>query len=146
MATPFLPGVSEAELDDVEKRFGIDLPAELRQFYIRTNGTQVRGTIGQDDNAFTFWRLDEVQPDDYFPWALTFLDYREKSWHYGVDVNRTSQFPAGRGAVYLLYHTTKMPLLVAPTFDEFLHFYIKDDERLYLSYALDYNRDLRGRG
>ena len=98
----------------------------MREFYRRTDGTNVPGTSGQDHNAFHFWRLREVQPDEQFRWSFPFLDYREESWRYAVDL--TGNGAAGHGAIYIL---ADVPVLVATSFEELAKIYVRNAERLY---------------
>ncbi|HEY6237498.1 MAG TPA: hypothetical protein VIW69_20530, partial [Candidatus Elarobacter sp.] len=80
-----------------------------------------------DHRAFHFWAFREVVPDDDFPWTFPFLDYREASWRYAVDLRGNGA--AGHGSIYIL---SSKPILVARTFDELAELYVNESSRIYL--------------
>lgn len=121
------PGVPDTDLFAFERRYEVRLPESLRAFYRATDGTNVPGSTGQDHRAFHFWALRDVAPDDDFPWTFPFLDYRETSWRYAVDL--LGKGIAGHGAIYIL---SAKPVLVAQTFDELAELYVTESRRLYL--------------
>lgn len=46
------------EIDDFERRFEVVLPLDLREYFLRLNGT---GQGMTDDDLISFWRLDELE-------------------------------------------------------------------------------------
>lgn len=125
----FLPGVSPSELDAFERRYGVTLPADFREFYQATDGTHVPLWGGQDHQSYDFWPLSEVVPDDDFSWAWNFADYRELSWWYAIDL--TGEGPCGTpAAVYFMGAVGGKPLVIADSFTEFLRLYVAEDIRL----------------
>jgi cell wall assembly regulator SMI1 len=124
----YLPGNRPAQIRRFEERVGCVMPADMREFYLLTDGTYVPGTGGCDHNAFYFWRLRDVQ-QRFGGFAFEFCDYREESWRYGVDFVGEHIF--GPGGIYFLYDKHDNALPVAPTFGDFLKAYINDDARLY---------------
>jgi hypothetical protein len=120
------PGVGEADLNRFEELHKVKLPRAMRDFYRATNGTNVPGSTGQDHNAFHFWALWELCPDERVKWAFPFVDYREQSWRYAIDLS--GEGGAGHGAIYIL---AEKPLLVATTFKRFATMYVRDEKGLY---------------
>lgn len=124
-----LPGVSAEQIDTFEAAFGVRLPDDFRAFFQTTNGTHVPLAAGQDQDSYDFWPLDQVVPDSRFPWAMNFLDYREMSWWFAIDLTGGGGF--GIGAVYLMGAIGWTPIIVARSFGAFLALYVNSDDRLY---------------
>jgi hypothetical protein len=122
-----LPGVPERDLSAFERQYSVRLPSSVRELYRLTDGTNVPGSSGQDHRAFHFWSLQAVVRDDDFPWLFPFLDYRETSWRYAIDL-------AGRGATQYgaIYILSAKPLIVANTFDELAELYVSESSSIYL--------------
>jgi hypothetical protein len=129
----FLPGVSEDEILAFEEKYSVRVPDDMRCFYRTTNGTRVPLYSGQDHESYDFWPLSLVQPDSDYRWAMSFVDYRERSWWYAIDLTGEGGF--GSGTVYFMGAEDGRPLIVARSFSDFLDLYVRSDEPLWPSGA-----------
>ena len=112
----------------------------MRAFYRRTDGTRVPLYSGCDQDGYEFWRLGEITPDEYHPWAMVFADYLMLSWWYGTDLTGAGGYRTG--TVYVLGTVGDRALIVARTFGEFLTRYLDADRRLIPAYAEEYHARL----
>jgi hypothetical protein len=55
------PGVSQVELSSFEKRYGIVMPGDFRDYFLNVNGMS---RYAVDDDVIRFWMLEEVKPLD----------------------------------------------------------------------------------
>ena len=66
------PGLSEADLLAIEAEIGVDLPEEMRAFYMQTNGGKPENTAWEDDSngpytINTIFPFRPAEPDEDFP-------------------------------------------------------------------------------
>lgn len=52
------PGVSPSQISAFESRHNVQLPPDLRSYFLAVNGMGERGTC--DDDFFSFWQLSDV--------------------------------------------------------------------------------------
>jgi hypothetical protein len=138
----FLPGVSEGELLAFEEKYAVRVPDDMRCFYRTTNGTRVPLQSGQDHESYDFGPLSVVQPDSAYHWGMNFVDYRERSWWYAIDLTGEGGF--GAGTVYFMGAADGRPLIVARSFGDFLDLYVQSDEPLWPSGAASLHKSFVG--
>ena len=116
--------------DDIqvfEERNGVQLPADLREYFQRLNG------IDMDPGLFRFWPLSRVIPlksssavaletNRYF----VFADYMVGTWYYAIYLGE-DPFVQNR---VILPDFPSQPV-IAHTFSEFVELYLTDSPRLY---------------
>jgi GNAT superfamily N-acetyltransferase len=123
---PFLRGARNGAIRAFEKRHAVDLPPDYRALLRRTNGTQVPGSYGCDDNGFWFFSVDELRIETLKGVrGIVFADYRESCWWYALGIGGVkTPYP-------VLIFDGVQPILVAGSFAEFTAHYVLDSERLY---------------
>ena len=126
-----LPGVALADLDAFERAHDLRLPADLRAYFLATNGT---GDT-MDLDYFRFWPLREVRPvrrawaqgpttRDPYADCLVFADYCIECWLYAV---RVGNDPARAGPVFRVTGAASPPdEQLAGSFLEFIEKYLAD--------------------
>ena len=125
IGVPFLPGVSEREIELFESRHRVQLPSDFRAFFLATNGTFVEGTTGADLRDFDFWRLEDLKPVEGEPTVLYFADCMQGSWQYAIAVE---DGPLRAGSVAYVSPTF---VVLAKSYREFIDLYLRDDPLLY---------------
>lgn len=129
------PGVSEQAIEQFEKRHGVLLPLDLRDYFLTLDGT---GQNQMDDGMLAWWSLDEVTPladveksvelehsQQYF----VFADFLISSHHYAIGL-----FPE-RAEKNPVVSTSDHPIpVIADSFSDFL--------RKHLEHSGDYPFDL----
>lgn len=123
---PHLPGVTDSDILAFEERNEINLPAEVRAFYSKTNGTEVPGTEGTDDKQFDFWPLEDVHFVEGETSMMYFADVLQYSVQFAFEVIGNND--AGNGSVFAVSGGL---IKVASSFAQFIDMYITDHETLY---------------
>lgn len=121
----YLPGVSETELRSFEKSNTLQLPDDVRAFYMTTNGVRVPGTSGVDHKQYDFWPLRDLKRVEDNPSKLYFADFMQWLWPFAIEIEGPE-----RGAVYVVPGKF---IKIAPSFGEFMELYVADDESIYHS-------------
>lgn len=134
-ALALMSPVTPDEITAFEQKYKVQLPAEIRDYYLAANG--FGPADDQDDNGFSFWPLARVCPVNAFDggkWSsdqthncFIFADYLSLSWGYGFRLTPD----AIRAAVCIVGTATRNPRWIAESFSAFVDLYIRDDERLY---------------
>jgi hypothetical protein len=119
-----------AALTDVESRFRVRLPSDVRAFYSRMDGTDM---LDANHGLITLWpldrwtRLDQEAPqyaESASPAAIVFADYSLWCWAYAAEFE-----PAGeRTTVRIVGAGAGAP--IAETFREFLELIVSNSRRL----------------
>jgi hypothetical protein len=127
-------GVSDAEICAFEARYRIVIPADVRQYFARLNGTG----DDMDGETYRFWPLAEVKPvheelvgfrgiqypDRYaYPDCFVFADYMISSWLYAVKLTRDATQPA---PVYRVTASEVPGERMADSFCDFMSRYAND--------------------
>ena len=124
------PGVKEANIREFEQRYHVQMPADLVQYFLMVDGMNEGDT---DEHDIRFWPLAEVRPaaeelDDGDPNVLrgyfVFSDYSVWAHSYAIRLSDSQ-----RNEVVILGGDT--PILVAPSFVEFLVLYTQQPQRLF---------------
>lgn len=123
--------VDPRTIDDLESRFGVRLPTDVRAFYSRMDGTDMMDAA---HGLITLWPLnrwsrldDEVSqharevPGD----AIVFADHSAWCWAYAAEFDAESE----RMVVSIVGAGPGIP--IAETFTEFLELIVTDSKRLY---------------
>ena len=126
------PPVDPVALADFEFRWGIKLPADVRAFYLRMDGTDM---MDADHGLITLWplarwsHLDHDEAPQYPVVApadgIVFADHSLWCWAYAAQFESGSE----RMTVHIVGHGTGVP--IAETFTEFLELIVTDSKRLY---------------
>src|SRR5580765_4717058 len=118
-------------LADLEFRFRLKLPADVRAFYSRMDGTDM---LDADHGLITLWpldrwnRLDQEVPKyakAVLADAIVFADYSLWCWAYAAQFEPGSE----RMTVHIIGGSASGP--IAETFTEFLELIVNDSKRLY---------------
>ena len=120
---------TESEIADFEKTNAVTLPLDLREYFLRFNGT------GDDTDAklFCFWPIHKLcslqsnyrgigEAESYF----IFADFMVESWYYAIYLGDN---PSLRHRVILPDFPSHPE--IAPDFSAFLELYLNDDPKLY---------------
>ena len=125
---PFRPKCpTEDEIQAFEQRNGIQLPADLREYFLRLNG------IDMDPGLFRFWPFSRLIPlkspsavgletGRYF----IFADYMVGTWYYAIFLGNDSYLQNR----VILPDFPGRPV-IAHSFTEFVELYLTDSPRLY---------------
>jgi len=133
------PPVDGGSLRDFERRYGVTLPDDVRDYYEHADGFEQifdseNARYYQDKKGFNFYPLSKVVPVDQvqdgnfsFPRSnhyYVFADYLDWCWGYA--------FLLGSAAsTVVLVGEPDKPVLVAETFEKFVDLYITDDKAIY---------------
>ena len=130
-----LPPATELEIREFERRQGVRLPDDLRDYYRAANG--FAPPDDQDQNGFCFWPLTRVCPVATFgsgDWSsadtkdcFLFADYLILCWAYAFRLTASSSSTP----VCIVGTADGHPRWIARDFREFVELYVRDDERLY---------------
>ena len=124
---------SDVALSTFERRYGVELPAGLREVLLRANGFGAPGD--QDEVGFSFWQVETFVPvrdydggrfglvDDVY----LFADYLGWSWAYAIRLGTGL-----RDEVFIVGAADNRLVKVAASFADFVELYIADDERIYV--------------
>jgi len=118
---------SREDIDAFEQKYGVVLPADLREYFLRLNG------IEEDPEVFCFWPISRLRRVD----LKTFNVFQSESYFFFADFLIESHYYA----IYLgddpffqnrviLPDFPRSPL-IAKTFTEFLDLYLNDDPKLF---------------
>lgn len=125
------PPADPAAFADLEFRFDLKLPADVRAFYSRMDGTDM---LDADHGLITLWpldrwnRLDREDPQHAkagLADAIVFADYSIWCWAYAAQFEPGSE----RMTVHIIGGGAGVP--IAETFTEFLELIVTDSKRLY---------------
>lgn len=121
------------EVDDFERRFAVSLPEDVREYFLRLNGT-VEGECGMDDDQLMgFWRLDQVASlaaegivgfegaKDWF----VFADF--SIWCHAYAIRLSPDRGAG-APVAICYNPPTFP--IARSMGEFIEAYLRRDQSI----------------
>lgn len=126
------PGVSMAEVESFQLKYGVAVPADLLEYLLAVDGS----SDGEMDNdLFRFWPLSEVVPvhvelderggvvySDRFayPECFVFADYLVNSWLYAVKLTADPGQPA---PVYRVTASKDPGEQMSASFREFMESY-----------------------
>ncbi len=120
-----------AVLGELESRFRVRLPADVRAFYSRMDGTDM---LDANHGLITLWplerwtRLGEEAPQyakDAPSDAIVFADYSLWCWAYAAEFDPASE----RTIVHIVGAGAGAP--IAETFTEFLELVVTNSRRLH---------------
>ena len=133
IGTEPLEGANASTIAATEAYFDISLGGELLDFY-----SSVNGIFDEDDNGFAFYSLQKWRAHtavfksdvlgffDQRKVCIIFVDYLQASWYYALLFDRnTDKYTIG-----ILPHQALF-IPITDSFNEFLKWYLKDDEMLY---------------
>jgi len=122
---------TEEQIQAFEELNHIKLPANLRRYFLRLNGTDGNG----DDRMYRFWPISEIAPvakelkrfdlpeaDRYF----LFADFMIESYYFAIYLGNN---PSLQNQIVVPDSFGKYP--VAFDFSHFLELYLRDDPKLY---------------
>ena len=130
---PPLPGVDAAAIAAFERRFGVRLPADVRKYFLTTNGT---GDF-MDGAFFSFWPLQRVKPlhemwmsvgpvRAAYPGCFVFADHSVRRCEFAV---RLGDSPQRAGPVFRISESSNPSgEQVAPSFVDFMERYMEEPE------------------
>ena len=125
-------GVSESELADFERRYTVQLPASVRDYFARLNGVNGGCDGAWDDQMVAAWPLKDVRPlseecpDMQLPDAdryFAFADWSIWAHAYAVLLSKDPESPT---PVFIVAPPTYC-LRVADNFLEFWEGYLRRD-------------------
>lgn len=129
-------GVSEIALATFEKKFGVILPADLRNYFLTVNGMPEGVT---DDEMIRFWMLEEVKalPDGAADYAsqdyvdnpeslFLFADYSLWAHAYAI---RLSASPLTENSIFII--GGDYPILLFRSFSELIDGYLTDKRLMF---------------
>ena len=130
---PPLPGVDPGAIVAFEQRFHVRLPADVRQYFLTTNGT---GDF-LDPALFSFWPLQRVKPlheawanvgrgRAAYPGCFVFADHSVRGSIYAVRFGENGQ---RSGPVFRVTEASNPSgEQVAPSFVEFVEQYLEEPQ------------------
>ena len=132
---PINPGVSEATLHDFESKYGVSLPADLRDYFLCVNGMPAGRT---DEALIRFWMLDEAKPlpegapayanPTYIQNPSSFFLFADFCiWSHAYAI-RLSAVPSQSNTVIVVGDTS--PVLLFDSFAELVDSYLTNKELL----------------
>lgn len=127
------PGASESQMAAFEQKYGVRLPADLRDYFETVNGFDLNKTGWCDGNCFSFFALEEVVPlsdewwkdpdgDHYF----ILVDFLISSHVYAIHLGDN---PESESPVFVAYSKDR-PIRIAESFSEFVEGYLKGDSTI----------------
>jgi hypothetical protein len=129
-------GVGEEELRSFQEKYDVQVPDDLRGYFLKVNGMVQDCMHDQDGNGFTFWPLSRlrpvevsfpgVSPEAKDPQFFIFADYLSSSWEYAIGLWREER--EGNPVLYV----DPTIRLVAASFREFVDLCLDDSPKLYL--------------
>ena len=132
----FNDGVSAASLADFERRSGVVLPRDMRDYFLAVNGMQEGVT---DDEMIRFWPLEEVKslpagaPDyataDYIDTpqsVFLFADYSIWAHAYAI---RLGASELARNEIFII--GGDYPILLFQSFSELVENYLADKRLMF---------------
>ena len=132
----FNEGVSADFLADFERRFGVVLPHDMRDYFLAVNGMQEDVT---DDEMLRFWPLEEVKPlpsgapgyatADYIdtPESIfLFADYSLWAHAYAI---RLSASELSKNEIFII--GGDYPILLFQSFSELVESYLADKRLMF---------------
>lgn len=130
-----MPPATAAEIKTFERDHAIQLPGEIRDYYLSVGGFAPSNE--QDLNGFSFWPLGRIHPVATFEagrWSakdtagcFLFADYLSLSWGYALDLAQVSL----SARVCIVGTANRRPIWIADDLRQFVELYISDDKRLY---------------
>ena len=129
-------GVSEAELEAFEEKFGVILPTDFREYFRCVNGMP---TDVVDDGMIRFWMIEEIKPLTQGAPAYSASSYVENSqslflfadysmWAHAYAI-RLASIPVQSNEVIIIGY--KSPVLISHSFSEFGHHYLTAKDLLH---------------
>jgi len=126
------PPVSKEDLIQFERKYGVALPADLKEYFLLFNGTS-QGNFG--DSGYAFFSLEELEPicetsdlndeeKSIYHNCFAFSDYMIWCWGYVIRLNSV----AGDNPVLSIYLSSPSDLKVANSFSEFVSIYLEDPD------------------
>lgn len=120
------PGVSDADVNEFQRRYDARLPASLKEYFQTVDGM---GANESDDHLFRFWPLSEVRPvaefenEDPVVYSGFFAFADWSLWAYAYAIRLVEQEPP-----IVVIVAPAGPIPVAGSFEEFLTMYVQDPE------------------
>jgi hypothetical protein len=135
------PGAAPSSLREFEQLNRVILPGDMRDYFIRLDGSTAYYAGEEDERGFSFWPIVRVRRvpeelaahdqalggfDEYF----FFADFMTWSWAYAI---RLAADATTGDSVILIgqEHIHPRPPEVAGSFAEFIDVYLEDSPRLY---------------
>lgn len=112
------PTSSAQALTAFEGLHGLVIPTGLRSFW-----EQLGGALNPDRHHLRLWPFSELQPEPSSAGCWLFGDFLIQSHLFSIDLA-----PSGTGAVFAW--ATGHRIQLADTFDQFLDWYLDEEERL----------------
>jgi len=135
MEITFAPRATTEELTVFEKSNAVQLPKEIRDYFLDANGFAPPND--QDENGFSFWPISRVTPIATFDnggWSFRgcdncylFVEYLSLSWGYAFCISAGS--PMVR--ICIVGTADQRPVFIAESIGEFVDLYVRNDDRLY---------------
>ena len=125
------PPADPRAIVDLELRFGVRLPRDVRAFYSRMDGTDMMDAA---HGLITLWplglwnRVEDEVPQSIRPvpaGTIVFADHSLWCWAYAAEFDAESE----RTVVHIIGAGVGVP--IAETFTEFLELIVTDSRRLY---------------
>ena len=129
-------GATNEEIVAFEQTHSVQMPNDLRSYFLKVNGMRPDWHCDQDGNGFTFWPLARLsclgtlayvgsgdEPD--CPMFFVFADYLSSSWQYAIGLWSGEK----RDNPVLLINNPNNT--VASSFSEFVDLCLIDSAKLY---------------
>lgn len=124
-------GVQPGHIQAFESKYGVVLPADLREYFLTVDGME--DELDQGTNRF--WPLANVRPVEdelpkahsdrfEYPGCFVFVDHCVWCWAWAVQIGKSSS--AESGPVFQVSAGEAHPRQVAPSFSSFLRMYLVD--------------------
>ena len=105
---PISPGVNQSELAVFESRYGVRLPADMREFFTTINGM---GDFFDEEYFFRFWPLDQMRSVDEYQADIiaavpaskgyyVFFDHSIEIFLYAIRLSESAAAPTPVAIVY----------------------------------------------
>lgn len=126
------PIVTAEQVVVFEKRYGVQLPGDVREYFEEFNGSELGSGGPMDDQLLAFWHLSEVRPlseelpDSSIPQADRYFVFADHSiWVHAYAI-RLSSDPSESTPVVVVYDAAVGE--VAPSMSAFFERYLAGDQ------------------
>jgi len=127
------PGATASQIEAFEERYGVFVPADLRDYFETVNGFDLSKTGFCDNNCFSFFPIEEVVPVDNEYWQnpdaepyFILVDFMIASAVYAI---RLAGDANSESPVFVVYPRDR-PIRIASSFSEFAEGYLKGEDSI----------------
>ena len=127
------PGATASQIEAFEAKYGVRLPADLRDYFETVNGFDMDKTGFCDNNLFSFFPIEEVLPVNNEYWQnpddepyFILVDFMIASAVYAIWLEGDADSESPVFVVYPRDH----PIRIASSFSEFAEGYLEGKDSI----------------